>query len=52
MYFQPVVTLIFSFLILGEEITLIGVTGCAMILLGVWLADYLQKRGSRAATRH
>ncbi|WP_304488280.1 EamA family transporter, partial [Duncaniella muris] len=52
MYFQPVVTLVFSFLILGEKITLIGVTGCAMILLGVWLADYLQKRGSRAATRH
>lgn len=44
MYFQPVVTLVFSYFILGEQITLIGCTGCAMILLGVWLADYLQKK--------
>ncbi|MCM1355669.1 MAG: DMT family transporter [Staphylococcus sp.] len=43
MYFQPVVTLIFSYLILNEHISIIGYTGCAMILLGVWLADYLQK---------
>ena len=34
MYFQPVVTLVFSFLILGEKISVIGYTGCAMILLG------------------
>lgn len=52
MYFQPVVTMIFSFLILGEKITLIGVTGCAMILLGVWLADFLQQRGTNATARH
>lgn len=47
MYFQPVVTLIFSFIILGEKISLIGYTGCAMILLGVWMSDYLQKRKLR-----
>ena len=47
MYFQPVVTLVFSFLILGEKISVIGYTGCAMILLGVWMADYLQKRKLR-----
>jgi len=47
MYFQPVVTLVFSFLILGEKISAIGYTGCAMILLGVWMADYLQKRKLR-----
>lgn len=47
MYFQPVVTLVFSFIILGEKISLIGYTGCAMILLGVWMADYLQKRKLR-----
>lgn len=52
MYFQPVVTLIFSFIIIGEKITIIGATGCALILLGVWLADYLQKRGSNATIRH
>lgn len=47
MYFQPVVTLVFSFVILGEKISLIGYTGCAMILLGVWMSDYLQKRKLR-----
>lgn len=51
MYFQPVVTLIFSFLLIGEKITLIGISGCAMILLGVWLADFLQKRGTGASIR-
>lgn len=52
MYFQPVVTLIFSLVILGEKVTLIGVTGCAMILLGVWLADWLSSRGANAPARH
>ena len=35
LYFQPVVTLVFSMLILGEKITLVGGSGCLMILLGV-----------------
>ncbi len=47
MYFQPVVTLLFSFLILGEKISIIGYTGCALILLGVFLADYLTQRRLR-----
>lgn len=47
MYFQPVVTLIFSFIILGEKISAVGITGCAMIILGVWMADYLQQRKLR-----
>ncbi|MDE6812911.1 MAG: DMT family transporter, partial [Duncaniella sp.] len=33
MYFQPVVTLLFSYFILSEKISIIGYTGCAMILL-------------------
>ncbi len=44
LYFQPVITLIFSFIILGEAVTLVGGTGCALILLGVWLSDYLQRK--------
>lgn len=44
LYFQPVITLIFSFIILGEAVTIIGGTGCALILLGVWLSDYLQRK--------
>lgn len=43
LYFQPVVTLIFSMVILHEQVTIIGGTGCALILLGVWLSDYLQR---------
>lgn len=48
MYFQPVVTLICSYIILGEKISIVGYTGCALILLGVWLADFLQKRKLRS----
>lgn len=44
MYFQPVITMIFALIALGEKITPVGYTGCALILLGVWLADYLQRR--------
>jgi len=51
MYFQPVVTLIFSFLILGEKISVIGITGCALIILGVWMADYLQQRKLRPKSK-
>lgn len=40
-YFQPIVTLVFSALILGEKISIVGVTGCAMIILGVRMADKL-----------
>ncbi|MDE6377228.1 MAG: DMT family transporter, partial [Duncaniella sp.] len=44
LYFQPVVTLVFSMIILGEKITIVGGSGCLMILIGVWLSDFLQKR--------
>lgn len=47
MYFQPVVTLVFSYIILNEKITLIGYIGCALILIGVWLSDYLERRRER-----
>ncbi|MCM1077013.1 MAG: DMT family transporter [Bacteroides sp.] len=51
MYFQPVVTLIFSYIILGEKISIVGYTGCAMILLGVWMADFLQNRKMKIQKR-
>lgn len=41
LYFQPIVTLIFGALILGEAITIIGVSGCLLILVGVWLFNKL-----------
>jgi drug/metabolite transporter (DMT)-like permease len=44
LYFQPVVTLIASALLLGEKVSLIGYTGCGLILVGVWLSDMLESR--------
>lgn len=44
LYFQPVVTMIFSVIILHEGLTPVGIAGCLLILLGVWLADFLQHR--------
>lgn len=46
-YFQPVVTLVFSAIILGEHVSAVGVTGCVLILLGVWLSDWLSRRELR-----
>lgn len=44
MYFQMIVTLIASRLILGEEITATGVTGCLLIIGGLWVGDVLTRR--------
>lgn len=44
MYLQPVITLIFSALFLGEALSVVGVTGCILILFGLWLGDYLTRR--------
>ena len=44
MYFQPVVTLIASALILHEPITAIGIIGFFLILFGLWFGDYLQSK--------
>lgn len=39
LYFQPVVTLIASALLLGEALSIVGIIGCVLILLGVWFSD-------------
>lgn len=44
MYFQAVVTMIASYFILGEAITLIGVIGCGLIIGGLWVGDWLTRR--------
>ena len=44
MYLQSVITFVFSAIVLHEGVTIIGVTGCALILLGLWLGDYLTRR--------
>lgn len=51
MYLQPIVTMIASFFILGEAITLIGVAGSVTILGGLWLGDWLTRRQNMALRR-
>ncbi len=50
LYFQPIVTLVASALFLGEKVSIIGYTGCALILAGVWLSDRFGPR--KANSRH
>lgn len=44
LYVQPIITLIFSMVCLHEVVTAIGYIGCALILGGLWLGDYLNRR--------
>lgn len=44
MYFQPIITLIASALILHEPIRTFGIIGFFLILFGLWFGDYLQAR--------
>lgn len=46
LYVQPIVTLIASFSILNENISLVGYIGCALILVGLWVSDRFS--GNRA----
>lgn len=41
LYLQPIITLIASAILLGEKVTWVGYTGCAMILLGVLLTEHI-----------
>ena len=43
MYFQPIVTLIVSAIVIGEKVTFIGVMGIVLILGGLWIGDNLGK---------
>lgn len=46
MYISPIITLVASVAFLGEEISIIGGTGCALILGGMWLGEYLERKKS------
>lgn len=43
LYFSPIVTLVLSAWLLGDEISIVGVTGCILILGGVIVGDRLGK---------
>lgn len=44
MYFQSVVTMIASAIIIGEKITFVGALGCFLIIFGLWFGDWLTRR--------
>lgn len=46
MYFQSVVTMIAAAILIGEPITVMGVAGCATIIFGLWLGDWLTRRNA------
>lgn len=46
MYFSPIVTLVLSAVMLGEKVSVIGCTGCVLILAGVIAGDRLGARKS------
>ena len=47
MYLQPVFTMIVSIIVLDEHVTFVGYVGCALILGGLWLGDYLSTHLTR-----
>lgn len=44
LYLQPVITLVVSVVALGENVSVVGIIGCSLILLGLWLGDYITRR--------
>lgn len=45
LYFQPVMTMIVSAIILPDDpLTLMGCIGCVLIIGGVWFGDYMTRR--------
>ena len=44
LYFQSIVTLVVSAVWLHERVSFVGYAGCALILLGLWLSDWLGRR--------
>ncbi len=46
MYLSPIITLIASVFLLGESLSIIGGVGCGLILGGMWLGEYLERKSS------
>ncbi len=47
LYLSPLVTLVMSALLLHEHISIVGYTGCALIMAGVILSEKMSQRASR-----
>lgn len=44
LYFSPIVTLVLSAIILHEQVSWIGYTGCVLILVGIFMSEKLNRR--------
>lgn len=44
LYISPIVTLLASIFYLGEQVSVVGITGCVLIILGMVLSDKLGQR--------
>lgn len=47
MYVSPIITLVASVAFLGESLSIIGGTGCFLILGGMWLGEYLDRKNAK-----
>lgn len=47
LYFQPVMTMIFGYIILHQGVTPLGIAGCALTILGVYCGERLSKERRR-----
>lgn len=47
LYFQPIVTLIFGAIVLHEAMSLLGITGCVVTILGVYAGERLSQERRR-----
>lgn len=47
LYFQPIVTLIFGYFVLNQGATALGLTGCALTILGVYCGERLSQERRR-----
>lgn len=49
LYFQPVVTMIFGYLVLHQNINYLGIIGCVLTIIGVYCGERLSKEHRRIA---
>lgn len=47
LYFQPIVTLIFGYIVLHQETSIVGLAGCVLTILGVYCGERLSQERRR-----
>lgn len=47
LYFQPIVTLIFSYFVLNQAVSIMGLAGCILTILGVYCGERLSQERRR-----